>query len=61
MSMRVEPTVQELALDVGVPVVLYLVICSSRQASSNERPPSIKEGDDEKKQHRKKMTHDLRK
>lgn len=30
MGLRVDSSAMELPLDVGVPVVLYLIVCSSR-------------------------------
>ena len=39
VSLRFNSTAKELSLDMSVPIILYLIVSSSWQPSSNERPP----------------------
>jgi hypothetical protein len=44
MSLRIESSAQQFSLDVGVPVVFYLVVRPPRQPPCNKRPLVAEEG-----------------
>lgn len=44
MVLRVFAHLHQLPSDVRIPVVLYLIVCSSRQPSSYQGPPVAEEG-----------------
>jgi hypothetical protein len=39
VSLRINSTAKKLSLDMSIPIILYLIVSSSWQPSSNERPP----------------------
>lgn len=49
MSDWINSHFDKLLLDVGIPVIFYLVVCSSRQLSSNLGPPKTIKIEKEKK------------